>query len=225
MTSKNTSKSAANPVTPSTPVTTTATAPAPSAPVVTPLDPGAVAQCIALLTQVGTLLGPFTALSGTTIRQMLKLRKGGAQVVGELLALCTHHGLTSVGPVSVATMTTELDRATALRQIGVSLAALQKQLNDAAFLAESTTWQNATTLYTVLQRLAAMDPTLATGLAPIQAFFQTKRTKGLMRANAKEKKLKDAQKLVQGNTPPTASPPLAPVAAPATTSTNGAARS
>ena len=187
----------------SKPVTTTATAPAP-APVVTspspaasrsptpvaPIGAGVIAQCNLLLGQVSTLLGPGPVLSPSEIKRSLKLRKGGAQVVADLVALCAHHGITSVGPVTVAAMSAEIDRANALNQIGVKLSAVQKGLTDAAFSSESTCWQYATALYTVLVRLALMDPTLAAGLQPVQAFFQTKKTKGTRHALAASQKVK-----------------------------------
>ena len=124
------------------------------------------------------------------IRRSLKLRKGGAQVVTDLIALCGHHAITSVGPVTVEAMSAEMDRANALNQIGVKLNAVQKGLTDAAFSSESTCWQYATALYTVLVRLALMDPTLADGLQPVQAFFQTKNTKGTRRTLAASHKVK-----------------------------------
>jgi hypothetical protein len=160
-----------------------AVTPSPAAPVSTtsvaaPIPSEVVAQCIALLEQVATLIGPVTPLSADAIHRSLKRRKGAAQVVTDLVALCRQHGVTSVGPISVEQMSSSMSRATALETVGVQLAATHKMLDDAAFSAWSNTWQHATALYTILQRLALVDPTLALGLKPVQAFFQTKRTKG-----------------------------------------------
>jgi hypothetical protein len=208
-----------------------ATPPSPAAapsPAVPPIDSTAIAQCNSLLDQVSILIGPVTELSASDIKQSLKLRKGGAQVVTALSALCQHHGVTAVGPVTVAGMTAEMERANALNEIGVKFSAVQKELTDAAFSAESTCWQYATALYTVLQRLAVMDATLAAGLAPVQAFFQTKKTKGTRRDAAVAKKVKAAAKAVAKHPSPTAetqSPPApvnpAPAATAATSGTNG----
>jgi hypothetical protein len=180
-----------------------------------------VTQCISLLDQVGGLLGPVPPLSADGIRRSLKLRKGGAQVITQLLALCTQHKVTTVGPVTVQAMTQQLDRANALNQIGVQLDAVQKKLTDAAFSAESVSWQYATALYTVLVRLALMDPTLAAGLQPVQAFFQTKTTKGTKRAKTSIKKAQDATKQAAKYAPP-ASESTAPAAASNGSSTTGA---
>ncbi len=215
--SKSVKKSAKSAVS-STPVTTTASAPAPSAPVVQTFDPTKVTQCTSLLGQVDTLLGPVTSLSASDIRRMLKLRRSGPPIVQQLIDLCVHHGITGVGPVTVATMTTELDRVKALNQVGVELAALQKHFSDATFASESVTWQNATAFYTVLQRLAVMDPDLAAGLQPVQAAFQTVATKGLKRTNAKARKRTAAQNLLASD--PSVTTPAA--SAPATTATPAA---
>ena len=179
-------------------VTPSPATPATGTPAATPVSPEVVAQCIALLEQVGTLLGPVTSLSADAIHRSLKRRKGAAQVVTDLVALCHQHGVTSVGRISVEQMSNSMSRATALEAIGVQLAATHKMLDDAAFSAWSNTWQNATALYTILQRLALIDPTLALGLKPVRAFFQTKRTKGAKRATSGEaaagKERKDAAK-------------------------------
>jgi hypothetical protein len=206
----------------------------------TPISPADMSQCQALLTQVDGLLGPVTELSIDDVRRSLKLRKGGAQVVTQLAALCNHHGVTSVGPITVDSMTAHKARADALHEIGVQYQAVGKKLRDATFDSDSNTWQHATALYTVLQRLSVMNPTLAEGMQPVQAFFQQKRGKGTKRATAAEKALGAAEKAVAKHPLPTSSPPQtaapptgaassggsepAPVAA-APTPTNGAAHS
>jgi hypothetical protein len=143
--------------------------------VVAPISAATVAQCIALLAQVSDLIGPVEPLSATDIRHSLKLRKGGVQVITQMLDLCTHHGVTSVGRVTVPDMSAQLARATALNQIGVQMTALQKKLGDATFTAESSSWQSATALYTMLRRLSRVDPTVALGLQPVVAFFRKKK--------------------------------------------------
>jgi hypothetical protein len=170
-----------------------------------------VAQCISLLGQVGALIGPVEPLSATDIRHALKLRKGGVQVITEVLDLCTHHGVTAVGPVTVADMSAQLARATALNQIGVQMSAVQKMLTDAAFSAESSSWQSATALYTTLGRLARIDPTLAAGLQPVQSFFQTSKTKGTKLDTKAKAKLRAAAKTAAKY--PSSSPPETPAPA------------
>jgi hypothetical protein len=166
---------------PSAPV---ATPPPAAAPAPTPITSAEAAQCQTLLGQISGILGPVTPLSTDEIRRSLKLRKGGAQVVPQLVDLCKQHGVTSVGAVTPDTLSAQKARADTLNTISVNFAAVGKTLGDATFSAESTTWQQATTLYTVLQRLAVDNPTLAQGIQPVQAFFQTVRTKGNQRPAA-----------------------------------------
>src|SRR5580700_11378503 len=113
-------------------VTQSPAAPASASPVATPIPSEVVGQCIALLEQVGTLIGPVTSLSADAIHRSLKRRTGAAQVVTDLVALCHQHGVTSVGPISVEQMSGPMSRATALETIGVQLAATHKMLDDAA---------------------------------------------------------------------------------------------
>jgi hypothetical protein len=214
---KRTSKKSASPVAPVVTVTPVAstTAAAVSPPSLTPAE---VSRSQSLLTDLSSLLGPVTPLTPDDIRQSVKLRKGGAQVITQLIALCNHHGVTSVGPATVESMTAEMARAELLNTIGVHFAAVGKQLSDATFSSESSAWEQATALYTILQRLSLMDPTLAQGLAPLQAFFQTVRTKGTKRAKADALKVKAAAKLgttrelpatATATTTATAAPPAA----------------
>ena len=105
-----------------------------------------------------------------------------------------------------------LEEAQALTRIGKSNDVLTKSLSDSTIRAESDVWQNATAFYTVLQRLSLTDANLALSLQPVQAFFQTKRTKGKERANAKSRKKAKLEKQV-GDAPPES---------PGDTSSNGA---
>jgi hypothetical protein len=123
------------------------------------------------------------------------MRKGGAQVVTQLVAVCNHFGITAVGPVSPGTMSAEKAQADTLSQIGVHFAAVGKKLKDAKFSAQSNTWQQATALYTVVQRLSLMDPSLALAIQPLQSFFQIARTKGKKRQTADNQKVKKVEKL------------------------------
>jgi hypothetical protein len=212
---------------PVTPAASTSAAPAPAP---TPISAADAAQCQALLSQIDGVLGPVTSLSADDIRRSLKLKKGGAQVVTQLVALCNQHGVTAVGPVTTDTMSAQKARADTLNQIGVQYAAVGKKLSDATFSAESTTWQYATALYTVLQRLSLMDPTLAQGLQPVQAFFQTKKTKGKKRTKEDNQKLVAVQKLSANHeassseaaaAPPAAAPPAAASAGSSAGASNG----
>jgi hypothetical protein len=169
------------------------TAPARAPVVPTPIPQPVIDQCSSLIGQVGELLGPGPKLTARDIQQSLKLRKGGAQLVTQLAALCKQHGVTSFGPAAADTMVASKARADALNEIGGHFDAAKKQLSDATFTAESTTWQHATALYTMLRRLSSFDPALKLGLQPMQEFFQTKATKGQVRQKQQKATAKKGQ--------------------------------
>jgi hypothetical protein len=213
--------------------------PAPPSPVVTTMSDAAVTECSALLDQVLALVGDQASLNADQIRRSTKMRKGGAEVIPMIVALCQQHGITQVGSLTIAEMSSELSRGDALAQVGVQSGLVQKKVKDGAMAARGRSWQIATTLYTTLKRMAADDAQLALGLAAIASFFQTKRTKGKVRQNKKvsaQKKLaKQAGVTAQPATTtpgpsPSATAPAAPHApvngadvAPATATSNGAA--
>jgi hypothetical protein len=199
---------------------------APTPAVSTMTDP-AVKQCIALLDQVLALLGGGGPLSTLEIQHGTKMRKGGAEVIPKILALCHQHGVTNIGSLTIREMSDELDRGNALNQVGLKLALVQKKAKDQAFEAYGRTWQIGMTMYTTLQRLAVDDPELAVGLEPVVSFFQTKKTKGTVRKNRKARARKKLEQLAgdAGATPATttgdagpghAEGGSAPTAAPAT---------
>lgn len=182
-------------VTPAAP--TVAQAPVPAAPaptVVTTMADAAVQECNTLLNQVLTKVGSQEPLNVDQIRRSTKMRKGGAEVIPKILALCQEHGVTQVGPLTVQEMSDEQKRGDALLQVGLRSALVQKKVKDSALGAHGRSWQIATTMYTLLQRLAVNDPELALGLKPIEDFFQTKTTKGRVRENKKASKAKKAAK-------------------------------
>ena len=229
---KTSSKS--SPTAPVTPPAVTSSSSAATSPksVVAPISAGVVAQCNSLLGQVGALIGPVEQLSAADIRRMLKLRKGGVQVITQVLDLCNQHGITSVGTVTVQNMSAQLARATARNQIGVQMSAVPKALTDASFSAESDSWQCATALYTTLRRLAIVNPTLAAGLQPVQAFFKTKKTVGKVRATKAKARVSAASKteekyasLTETAAPPAAVAPGAGASSTSSTSSTSAAPS
>jgi hypothetical protein len=182
-------------VTPTPPAvaqTTVAAAPPPI--VVTTMADAAVQECNTLLNQVLAKVGSQDPLNADQIRRSTKMRKGGAEVIPKILALCQEHGITQVGPLTVQEMSDEQKRGDALQQVGLRSALVQKKLKDSAMGAHGRSWQIATTMYIVLQRMAVNDPELALGLQPVEEFFQTKATKGRVRVNKKASLAKKAAK-------------------------------
>jgi len=184
------------------PTTTAAPAtPAPAPTVVAAMTDPAVQECASLLDQVSAKLGSETPLNADQIRRATKMRKGGAEVIPKILALCEQHGVTKIGTLTTTEMSAQLKRGDALVQVGLRGAVVQKKVKDSAMGAHGRTWQIGMTMYKTLQRMAVDDPELALGLEPIEGFFQTKKTKGLVRKNKKAsaaKKLAKEQAATEG---------------------------
>ena len=191
-----------------------AAAPAPS--VVTTMTDPAVQECTSLLDQVIAKLGVHQALDTSGIRRATKMRKGGAEVIPKILALCLQHQVTQIGTLTTQEMSDELKRGDALEQVGLRGALVQKKVRDSAMGAHGRSWQIAMTMYRTLQRMALNDPELALGLADVESFFQTKRTKGKVRANKRASAASKAAKAAESATTAVAEP-AGPV--PATTTT------
>jgi hypothetical protein len=156
-----------------------------SATVITSMNDPAVKESISLLDQIAAHVGETPALNADQIRRATKMRKGGAGIVPQLLALCAQQGVTQIGPLTTKEMSEQLARGDALVQVGKHTGVVQKQVKEAGMNAHGRTWQIATTMYKTLQRMAVDDPELALGLQPVQEFFRTKKTKGKERADAK----------------------------------------
>jgi hypothetical protein len=187
-----------------------ATPPAVATPVPTVVakmtDP-AVKECNTLLDQVLGKLGDQAPLDADQVRRSTKMRKGGAEVIPKILALCLQHGVTSIGSLTTTEMSDELARGDALVQVGLRSALVQKKVKDAAMAAHGRSWQIGTTMYSALQRMANDDPELALGVQEVQSFFQTKKTKGKKRENKKVSLAKKAAKAAGAAT--AAAPPAA----------------
>jgi hypothetical protein len=205
-----------------TPVVAAAPAAAPPSPsVVTAIADPVVQECTAHLDQVLAKLGNQAPLDLNEVRRATKMRKGGAEVIPKILALCLQHNLTQIGTLTTQEMSDELKRGDALVQVGLRSALVQKKVKESAMAAHGRSWQIGTTMYITLQRLAKNDPELALGLADVESFFQTKRTKGKVRANKKASASKKAAKAAgaTATVPVVAAPPPA-TAAPQPVATN-----
>ena len=184
-------------------------APAPA--VVTTMTDAAVQECTALLDEVLVKVGDQEPMDADMVRRSTKMRKGGSDIVPKILALCQQHGVTKIGSLTTKEMDDELKRGDALEQVGLRSALVQKKVKTSAMMAHGRSWQIGMTMYTTLQRMAVDDPELALGLAPVESFFQTKKTKGKVRANKKASEAKKAAKSnVEASAAAASSAPVAP---------------
>jgi hypothetical protein len=97
----------------------------------------------------------------------LKLRSGGVDMARTLATLATRYKLGALVDVPAL-----LRNVTLLEQLQTLLASstnLQEIVRDQVLGVSATSWSSATTIYTMLQRMAVDDPRIADELAPIAA--------------------------------------------------------
>jgi hypothetical protein len=126
-----------------------------------------------LIVCVTAVAGPAPALSAKDRIRSVKLRKGGEKVIPTITALSEQFGIV-VPMVPTSAITSNLDKSKQLVAAQKQLEAVAKHLSDAIFAAQSDGWEGATLHYTVLKRLAKMNGSLETALAPVTQFFAQK---------------------------------------------------
>ncbi len=149
----------------------------------------AVKNLIACVTAVA---GPAPALTAKDRIRSLKLRKGGEKVIPTITALSEQFGIV-VPLVPTSAITSSLDKSKQLVAAQKQLVMLEKHLSDAIFSAQSESWEGATLHYTVLKRLAKMNGSLQSALAPVTAFFAQKAPASVKAEEAKPGRRKGAK--------------------------------
>jgi hypothetical protein len=104
--------------------------------------------------------------------QKLKLRTGGVDTARTLATLASRYKLDST--VDVPAMLQNLTQLEALQPLLDSATNLQQIVHDQVLVAAGDSWKSATTIYTMLQRMALDDPRIAEELAPVAAKFAKK---------------------------------------------------
>jgi hypothetical protein len=131
---------------------------------------GLVDDAKALGEKITAVVGPAPALTQSDIQRSVKLRKGGAPIVQAVAAMSDKFGLV-VPSLSTATMVDQINQAEALIALHKELVSATKHVADVIFLAQSKSWNGATTHYSVLRRLARTDGEVAKTLLPVVQFF------------------------------------------------------
>ena len=208
-----------------------AAAPVPAA---TPPTPNAallayVQQTVAALDTVEVGLGADPALTPALKRHVLKFRRGGDKIIGQIGNLAQQEQLDSPG-LNVADMLSSLGKAQALQPLSDRVAAFAKHIDDVIFKSETDALAMGQQFYALLQRRALTDGELATAMVPVVTYFARKPkpkaagapTKPQKKATAKAVKTlqKNAPQMLHGAAPAeqgTAAPagPVAQGAAPA----------
>jgi hypothetical protein len=106
-------------------------------------------------------------------QRQLKLRTGGVDTARTLATLATRYKLDTT--VDVPAMLQNLAQLEQLQPLLDSATNLQQIVHDQVLVAAGDSWKSATTIYTMLQRMALDDPRIADELAPVAAKFATKK--------------------------------------------------
>jgi hypothetical protein len=126
----------------------------------------AMASVDQLVKVVGSGQKPLTPLQRS---RTARARPGSSAMVRTLGALAVKHGLDAL--VDVPTMLANSDAADRIRPIAAPITSLHRLVGDLVLSADGAAWKSATAIYTILQRLAVDDGTIAQDLAPIAAEF------------------------------------------------------
>jgi len=182
-----------------------------------------------LLASITAVAGPPLALTAKDKVRATRLRKGGEKVIPTITALSQQFGIDlSSHPISV--ITASVEQAKNLTAIQKQLGTATKQVADAIFKAQSTSWEGATVHYAVLKRLGKTDGDLAAALAPVSEYF-AKKAPAVVKAEDEKrghrkgvKESKDSETTTTTGTS-NAQASAAPAAATPAVTTNGAAHS
>ncbi len=119
-----------------------------------------------LVKVVGSGQKPLTPLQRS---RTARARTGSSAMVRTLGALAEKHGVDTL--VDVPTMLANSNAADRIRPIAAPIANLHRLVGDLVLSADGAAWKSATAIYTILQRLAVDDGTIAQDLAPFAAEF------------------------------------------------------
>ena len=164
-----------NPQAPPPEASPLAAAPVPAA---TPPTPNAallayVQQTVAALDTVEVGLGADPALTPALKRHVLKFRRGGDKIIGQIGNLAQQEQLDSPG-LNVADMLSTLGKAQALQPLSDRVAAFAKHIDDVIFKSETDALAMGQQFYALLQRRALTDGELATAMVPVVTYFARK---------------------------------------------------
>jgi hypothetical protein len=153
-----------------------------------PID---AAGALKLLDQVIAALAlPSQSVTAKQKRAATRSRRGMEKVIPTLASLSTEHGV-AVPKQSTSQMTSNLALVTELESVQQKLVGILTLVGNNLDATRSGSWNTATTLYGMLQKVAHRDPQLRSQLAPVQEFFAY-RTPAAKSAHPKQKGKKAA---------------------------------
>ena len=140
-------------------------------------------QLETLTKEIGTHAVPRAIPTGVA-----RSRVGGDHVITVVLEACERHGITLPGQLSPERLRANADETRRLRGLRTQLETLKRLVDASLAEADGTSWEGATTAYSMLRRLGDTDPALADSLAPAVAFF-TPTVKKTKAKSPEEKKM------------------------------------
>jgi hypothetical protein len=175
------------------------------------------AEALKLLDQVIAALAlPAQTVTSKQRKAATRSRKGMERVVPTLATLSAEHGV-SVPKQPTSTMTSDLELVSQLEAVQQKLTGILTNVGNNVDATRSTSWNTASTLYGMLQKVAHRDPQLKSQLTPVTEFFAYRtpaakkahpKQKGKKEALAKEKEAA-AQPAAQSSAPSASSAPVA----------------
>jgi hypothetical protein len=219
---------------------TSSTTPAPTTAASTT---GYLATCLALMKQFDAAFPQTDPLTAKDKKHTAKARKGSERYTPQLVALARDHGVSiaSVPLDEIQNASAEAEQLVPLQKLIDRMGA---RVKTRMFSAQSTAWSGSSKMYAVLKRLSRDDGEIATGLQPVEQYFNhrhpdvAKNHPKTAKGKAALKAQKEAEASAAGTpvataappTPVTQPPPVESVPTPApvppvSSATNGAAHS
>src|SRR5579883_269880 len=134
------------------------------------LGPKQLEELTKLLDKAAAVAGESPALTAIDKHRSAKLPVGAETVVSGLVEVCQKHGL-DLPSYPVSDMAAQIQQYKDLQAVLAKLNAVQKVLEDRAFLAGGQAWSIATASYSTLHRIARGNGDIANALATAKQYF------------------------------------------------------
>jgi hypothetical protein len=182
-----------------------------------------IQTCTTLLEQLEAAFPNEATLTARDKKHKPKARKGSERFTPKLVGLAQQHGV-NLRSIRLDAISNASAEAEALVPLQLRIESLAARGASRMFTLQSTSWSGSAKLYSVLKRLSKDDGDIATGLAPVEQFFNH-RHPSVAKDHPKTKKGKAAlaaEKAAQAAAA-AAAPVVAATAAPVTAAVTAAA--
>ncbi len=141
------------------PATKTATSP-----------PSYLAACGALMREFDAAFPKTAPLTAVDKKRTGKARKGSERYASQLVALAQQFGV-NLASVPLDEIQNASDEAQQLVPLEKQMERMMTRVRNRMFTVQATSWSGSTKLYAVLKRLSKDDGEIATGLSPVEQYF------------------------------------------------------